>query len=234
MLTWKTVLIGSLCVALTLDRGAAVAAGAPQTLLDVQKAPIAQTRTVEHHVLLGCAARDADQPALVAEAIAVVGLLPAQVAPRSLGMVGAELPRLREYLWSKAEQLYKKAIAAHDAGDLKTAVKSYLVALKCDPAVMSRDDRGLGKRGLEALRKVAAKPPERPDLKFQLGWYSHLFGDAAGAVAALEAHQAVQIDPYKLWRAGLWLARIRAEVNLSAAPAAQPGGAIAPTAPARD
>lgn len=208
-----------------LCAGPSRAADGPLKLLEQQT--LAESQTVEHHVALGRTARQADRPAEVAEALALVSMLPPQVAPRAIGMVGTELPRLREYLRQRGAQLFDAAMAAHAAGDLKTAVKSYLVSLKCDASLMSRDDRGLGKLGLDALRKMSVKHPERADLKFQLGFYSHLFGDSAAAVAALEAQQQQETDPYKRWRGGLWLRMIQAETAASAPTGTRPGGAIA-------
>ena len=238
MLRWM--LRGTVCF--TLAAGVACAQ-APSRLLDVSKAlqdasrgkevmaqlaqfPFGECQTVEYHVAMAKAARNANVPARAAEAFGIVNLLPAQVTPSAIGMVGTELPVLRSWLTAKSEELYKKAVAAKAAGDMKTAVKSYLVAVKCDASVMSRDDSGLGSLGLNALKKLAAAHPEKVDLQFQLAYYDYLFGDSRGAIAALESHQKSQTDVYKKWRAGIWLATIKAG---EAGPAPRQGGAIAAT-----
>ena len=207
-----------------------------QAMADLAALPLKECTTVEYHVALGRAARHANAAAQAAEASATAGIMPAQVAPSMIGLVSAEMPVLREWLRRRADDLYEKSGTALAAGDRKTAVKAYLVAVKCDPAVLTRDDRGLGKLGMDALRALAAKHPEKAELAFQLGYYSWIFGDAAGAITALQAQQRSEKDAYKLWRGKLWLQVIQADVARSAGDEtspARPGGAIQPVQTAR-
>lgn len=229
---------------LALSAQGALAQAAPRDLLEVQKSlvdaiqaketlahlarlPLAKCTTVEYHVTVGRAAVRADAAAQVAEAVATAAILPPQVAPGTIGFVSEELPALREWLDKRGDELYERAMIAHDAHDLGSAVRAYLVAVKCSPALLAREDQGLGAIGLRALRKMVDRHPEKPDLKFQLGYYRYLFGDTSGAVSALEQHQGAESDPYRKWRGRTWLATMRADLSRGRLASASAGPTVA-------
>jgi tetratricopeptide (TPR) repeat protein len=179
----------------------------------LERLPLAECQSMDYQMTLACAARDAGAASQAAEAVATITLLPARLESSTIGIFGHELTDLRAWLTATGESLYCQALSASATGDLKVAVKSYLVAIKCDQALLARDDRGLAKLGLQALRRMSERQPERPDLQFQLGYYSYLMGDIRGAVDAFEAHSRVQPLAYDRWRGALWLAAARAELG---------------------
>lgn len=168
-------------------------------------APAADRQSADHQLSIARTARAAGTPAPVAEALATAELLSAGAA------ANPEIASHRQWLAEQGTQLYAKAMTALDAKDYKTAVKSYLVAVKCDASILGRDDRGLRDASIGALRRMADKHPEKPALRFQVGYYSWLFGDLPGAQAALDRYQAEESDPHKRWRGQMWRQRITFE-----------------------
>lgn len=193
-----------------------------EALARLSRLPLAERTTVEHHVAVARAAASVDDAAQVAEAVGTAGLLPAQATPRSIGFVSEELPPLREWLEKRADEYYESAVMALRSNDMKAAARSYLLAVKCNPALLGREDHGLAKLSLGALQRMVGRYPDRTDLRFQLGYYSYLLGDTGGAVTALEQHQTTQTEPYKKWRGQVWLAVIRADRDLTRAAGAAP------------
>lgn len=202
----------------------AACAAEPPRLLDVQKREV-DFRTLDHHLELATAARQAAAAGPAAEAVATMDLLPMAASPRTVSRMTGELAEIREWLRQRSEDLYAEAMAARVANDFKVAVKRWLLAVKCDPSVMIRDDRGLKDLALGALRKAAAQPAPKPEIVFQLGRYSWLFGDLAAAAAAFEQHGALETDAYKRWRGQLWRDRMRTELGTAAGDARR-GGAV--------
>lgn len=178
-------------------------------------------QTAEHQLTLARAAFKAGTVAPLAEAVETATLM---------GANDPALPAMKQWLSIKATELFARAMTAQAAGDLKTAVKSYLVAIKCDRSLLANDDRGLRGTALGALRRMADKHPEKPALRFQLGFYSWLCGDLPAAREALAAHETAQTDPYLRWRGQLWLQTVSEEAARSAAQVAlapkRTGGAV--------
>jgi hypothetical protein len=178
--------------------------------LPARAGSLLECQSVEYQLAIAREARNKGAAAPVAEALATADLLPARATP---GEVAAptEVASHRQWLEQKGDELYVKAMAALDAGDRKTAVKSYLVAVKCATTVMARDDRGLRDLALGALRQMADKHPEKPGLRFQVGYYSWLFGDLPASRAAFDRYEAEEKDPYRRWRGQVWRERVIAE-----------------------
>lgn len=223
----------AVCGALVLGIAATASAAVAQTLAELAKKPLAECQTVEYQLAVARAGRAAGAAGPVAEAVETAKLLPVTAGGPSTAET-AELADDRTWLEARGGDLYTKALEAQAAGDLKTAVKSYLLAVKCNQAVLGRDDHGLREIALGALRKMADKHPEKPVLRFQLGFYSYLFGDLTGAGAAFAAHDAAQTDPYLKWRGGLWIKAVEQDTALMAKAAATPlrtGGAVGASEP---
>jgi hypothetical protein len=180
----------------------------------LEKLTEAERRSADYHWALARAYQAVDKPCPAAEAIATYRILPAGTK-RDLAPVVA-------WLATRSRASYERALAAHEAGDLKTAVKSFLVAVKCDPAVLSKDDHGLRALAGDALVRLVNRDPVRPEVRFHRAYYGVLFGETEAAVRGFEMLGMMETDLYKKWRAKVWLDRIRQDLKAGNVLAAVP------------
>jgi hypothetical protein len=217
-----------LCLAAQAQAAAAWLAKFEQTMADPGAAPAAlemlralpqgAKQTSDYHWALARAYQAADQPSAAAEAVATYGILPPN-PPR-------DLTPIKNWLSERSNTLYSRATESIHAGDGKTGIKSFLQAVKCDPAVLVKDNAGVGDASLQALKRLVEKRPEKNDYRFQLGFISYLYGKSDVCEQALRAYIPREKDPYKAWRAHTWLGRIRWE--LASIKAAEEGRVLKP------
>jgi hypothetical protein len=175
----------------------AVPAKAKDTVAWLAALPLEERQSADFHWAMARACQAADKAGPSAEAVALYSILPAR--PRR------DLEPVKAWLAKKGEESFAMARTAQASGDMKTAVKRFLVAVKCNPSLLGEDDRGLRDMASGALGRLCDRNPTRPDYRYHLGFYGNLFGETPTAVEAYQAVVQMETDPYKKWRAQTWL-----------------------------
>lgn len=222
-----------LALVLTLRAGACLAAPTPAWMEELEpllaqqpgsggsvvevleRLPLADRQTADYHAMLARALHAADRPGPAAEAVATCALLDPR-RERDLGAV-------RRWLAARAQVLAQAARNANVRQDTRASTRALLEAGKCDPCVLAEDLSGT-ESALAGLDRAARRHPERPVLRFQSGFISYLHGQVDKAAADLRLYASVERDPYRSWRARVWLARV--EWEIAQARPARAGGAI--------
>lgn len=197
--------------------------GSGKAVVDVlERLPLADRETPDYHWLLARAHRDAGQAGPAAEAVATYALLD----PRG----SRDLAEVRAWLARRGDELARAAQAARQRADLLVAVRAFLVAAKCNPALLSRDENDMGAEALAVVQRAIDAHPDRVAYRFQLGFFLYLSGKLELARDAWRAYLALERDPYRAWRARTWLARAEWEL---APPSPVPAGS-GPLGPSMD
>lgn len=169
----------------------------------LERMPFADRQSADYHWMLARALRAADRPGPAAEAVALCALLD----PRR----ERDLDAVRRWLAERAQVLAQAARDANSRQDARASTRALLEAGKCDPRVLA-EDRSAAESALGDLERAARKHPDRPALRFQSGFINYLHGQTDKAAADLRAYVAAERDPYRNWRARVWLERVDWEV----------------------
>jgi hypothetical protein len=123
---------------------------------------------------------------------------------------------VKRWLSQKGVEEHKLALEALKKGDKLESIRHYLVAVRCDQAVLGLDDHKLRKASKAVLDKLVQAKPDEIQRWQDLAFYSYFFGDIKGAKAALEQVQALAKDPYMIWFMQRALTRVNMELDQQA------------------
>ncbi|MBI4864093.1 MAG: hypothetical protein HY815_28125 [Candidatus Riflebacteria bacterium] len=187
-----------------------LAAGKPG--VDVVKAlealPLDVRKTADYHWVLARAHHSADEPALAAEALAVLKYMDPQT-PR-------DTKAIQDWLEGKAASLFAAALDAYHKGDMPHAAECYVKAIRCDLKVLAKPEEGLGERILSLAARKADVGPKKPLYFYGLGFCNYRYNHLRAAKAAFEEFIRRNPDVYWQWKAKHWIDRLDAEIVVSA------------------
>jgi hypothetical protein len=177
--------------------------GGVQAVGFLEGLPLEQRKTSEYHWALALACKAAAKPCPAAEAVAIYKIIPHEKE--------RDLHSLTVWLRAQSHQFLGKSGTVTAAGDAKLALKCFLAAVKCDATALNKDVSGLRATASAALEKLVTKNPRRAESQFLRAFYAVRFGENGTAIHAFEALVDLETDPYKKWRAQVWLEWLRQE-----------------------
>jgi hypothetical protein len=163
---------------------------------------LADKQTSDFHWAMGRAAVAAKDVRRASRAVVVYDRLFTAVPPRDVGPI-------KKWLSEKGIAFHSSALKELQAGRKKEAVKDYLIAVRCDQAVLGLDDGNLRTVALKVLDKLVATHPEDVTHLLDQAFYNFFFGQEDLARKALLSAIAKEKDPYMKWLGNRVLQRMK-------------------------
>lgn len=167
--------------------------GQARTAFDyLQRQPMEVKQTAAYHAALARAAYAIDNQLWAARAMMVLTMFLEPTPMPDLGSV-------KKWLGEKGLEHHRRAREALAKGDERAAAKEYLIAVRCDHAVLGFDDRHLRDVSYTLIDKLVREHATVPEYWGHMAFYSYYFGRLDAARQALEQGIKLQQDPYMRW-----------------------------------
>lgn len=167
--------------------------GQERTAFDyLQRLPMEVKVTAAFHVALARSAKAVDNALWASRAVMVLDLFLRPTPPPDLGEIKA-------WLTAKGLRHHQLALAALSKGDDAGAAREYLVAVRCDQAVLGFDNRRLRESSYGVMDKLVRAHSDDPQYWGHLAFYSYFYGHLAAAREALQRGLVIQREPYMRW-----------------------------------